>query len=523
MAIIQSNNGSEAMAAINAALLDAGSEVTVGNESGSSVATKLNGVFDDSIVTSSQSGSQFAQAVEDGFEAMGGGDTPTPEPTDDHIKLRFLHISDLHGRHDALSRCYEMLYEDEDISHLIISGDMTPYDTPANYPEEALAILEDIKALGDRLLLVTGNHDAYDNPHSNLSGVSDYFGTSGAGKKVNEKAWLKAMMGRHEVVDGNDEFVSNVNFGTDANKGGYWYKDISVGNNTVRVIGIDDYEHDGKPTYTNPDTGVTAGAAYVQYSQGQVDWLIDTLYNTPSGYHILMVSHEPPCKEVGEHVKALSMCPQSQEQALGSNLFVSELHSSFHERAGEINVNLLPTIMYAYLHQQNLDTTYTNNGNNGETILVKNQESKGFYGHEPANLLGWVFGHIHRDVVQYMPFIQDGFNDQLLLGIAAADSQTMYSSGDDLCYHNNNTGTGNVSRRYANGDEGSPVEPSWRINEIIIDFTDRIIKVCRHGNMTTAVTVTKTGNGHGSQDQWTRPYGGRVRNEITFPFVKDVV
>jgi hypothetical protein len=140
--ITSNDNGSEAAGIINAALQDAESEVTIGNESGQSVATKLNGVFGDTLITSSLSGSAFAQAVEDGFDGL--EPTPPPTPEDDHLQMRFLHISDTHGTTAALSQVRDMLVEDDDIEAVIVSGDFMKYATQsvtAYYDGETIALV----------------------------------------------------------------------------------------------------------------------------------------------------------------------------------------------------------------------------------------------------------------------------------------------------------------------------------------------------------------------------------------------
>ena len=510
--ITQQNNGSEVSAYINAELANADSEVTIGNESGSSVATKLNGVFDDTFITSSQSGSQFAQAVEDGFEAMGGGDTPTPEPTDDHLKMRFLHISDLHGGTNSLEQCRDMVEEDSDIEAVIVSGDFCPYNATTNsaayYNGDTLALLlgknqtkgttypanepiiTNIDGEGtNKLLYVLGNHDRTDPSYAEihlLDENDEEISTgiySGGSQLAYAHNWLRYLLGDSVTYGGEGK--------------AYWYKDITntfdVDGETVtkvvRIIGIDDYENSNSTV------------KLVCYSQAQVTWLLNLLASTPSSYHILIITHESPFKEsYPTHTAAESMQPQNATEANGIKLFVSELQSSFHERSGETNVNLLPMIMYAYMHNQNLNTTYTNNASFGVLDLVKD-----FSSITPARFLGYIFGHNHRDIVGYCP--HQYYGDQLLLGITAADvsdngNSTKYSGGDDLLWQISN----DSGKQYATD------EPHYRINELIIDFTAETLTIKRHGNKTTAA-YSDTGVA--------RPYGGRVRDEITFNLVEN--
>ena len=484
--ITEQHNGSEVAAYLNEALEDAGSEVTIGNESGQSVATKLNGVFGDTLITSSLSGSVFSQAVEDGFDWL------EPTPPTPHDTLRLLHISDTHGYTAALEQCRAMLAEDSSISHVIITGDLTQYSTNI-YTTDTLAKMEALKALGDRLLLIKGNHDAIDNGHTNLANVTDIENYSTASSKMtNIKKFEKAMMGHSE----NGVFVPHVNWAypSVSNTACYYYKDIEVeGGHTLRIIAIDDYETQSK--YNN--------TFYVAYNQAQATWLLDLLASTPSSYHILMMTHEAPCKDDGYHDPPKTMRPNANdtEQERAQKLFVSENHTYWHERPGE-NGNWLPLVMEAYLHRKNLNTTWANKNTNFPTLTLQ----KDFSQNEPATLVGWAFGHLHNDVCGWMPYPEKGYDDQLLLGICAADSAVKWASMDDLLW--DFSGSEGQGVRYATN------EPSYRINELVIDFTANTITIKRHGNMTTA-TMTKS-NGSGS----VRPFGGRVRNEVTFPLVK---
>ena len=473
--ITEQHSGLQVAEIINVALDDYGAEVTIGNESGQSVATKLNGVFGNELITSSLSGSEFAQAVEYGLNNL------TP-----HDTLRLLHISDTHGYTAALEECRAMLAEDSSISHVIITGDLTQY-SPAIYTTETLAKMEELKALGDRLLLIKGNHDAIDNGHTNLANVTDIENYSSASSKMtNIKKFEKAMMGHSE----NGVFIPHVNWAypSVSNTACYYYKDISVNGHTLRIIAIDDYETQSK--YNN--------TFYVAYNQAQATWLLNLLADTPSNYHILMMTHEPPCKHVGgQEAKTMRPNANDTEQELMKKLFVSELHTYWHERPLETD-NWLSIVMKAYLHKEILDTTWTNHNGNFGTLTLQ----KDFSQNEPATLVGWAFGHLHNDVIGWMPFPDEGFDDQLLLGICAADSSVKWASMDDLLW--DFSGSEGQGKQYATN------EPTYRINEYIIDFTANRITVIRHGNMTTT-PMTKS-NGSGT----VRPFGLRVRDRLLF-------
>lgn len=496
--ITSTMNGTEVMAAINAALLEVGSSVTVGNESGLSVSNKLNTVFGDTFLTSLQNGSEWAQAVEDGFESMGGGDTPSP---DEHIQVSFLHISDTHGSSSGMNKCIELL-NTEDISYVLMSGDLCPYNAtqssgayldngtlkavvgelpPTTVDGETVydtkvECLIDIDLEGtNKLLYVAGNHDRFDLDYNKLS---YYIGAIGLDSKANHtRRWLHYLMG------------NTVNWGAGNNNkdGSYWYKDITTEGKTVRVIGVDQYVYASSKNLS-------------YYSQTQVNWLLDLLYNTPSDYCILIMMHEPPMHNPNTDSVLMQPNENDTTEERNQKLFVSELFSDFHGRSGMIDYNLLPRIMKGYLHSENMNFTYQESFYElGKTTIKNVSVTKDFSNNEPAYFLGFVCGHAHGDCVGYLP--NEDWNDQLMMCVPSADSSTAYSSRDDLLWKiNSGKGT-----RYASD------EPSYRINKLTIDFTAQTLTIERIGNKTSAKYSTGT---------TPRPYGNRVRNSITFPFIK---
>lgn len=455
--ITQSNNGNEAVGIINQALIDAGSDVVIGNESGSSVAGKLNEVFGDDIITSSQSGSQFAQAVEDGFDGM--------EPAGEPVTMKFLHTSDTHGYVTSLNQIISLVNEEgSDVDFAALTGDWTKYGTNNTTTETKTAI----NSLKPKILMCPGNHDTYDNSHSGYgNAVAD---------QVSETAWLKDCIG------------NNVVWGDSNNVGGYWHKDITKEGKTLRIISLDQYCV-GSTVYTGSDRYNTV------YSQAEIDWLLNLLYNTPSSYYVIIMMHEPPVQSPtgsGTDTAAVNMA--------GENLFVSDCLKTFGNRRNETDLNLLPRIMKAYLHQENLSFSYDNYADRGGhgTLAV----AKDFRNHVPAHFLFYLGGHQHEDICGYIPYTD--WADQLMIFVAAGDSSVRYSNQDDLLW--------NYDWRYETSERYAQDEPSYRVNEVVIDFATRSITVTRIGNKTTAPKD--------STDGADRPNGSRVRTTITFPFKK---
>ena len=462
-------SGNDAIAAINGNLQELGSSVRVSNTDAATVCAALNEVFsvydDITTLSPSMSGSGFAAAVNGNFEkAAAAADTS---------RIKLLHVSDTHGETSMYEKILDIMDEQgEDVDLIVDTGDSTKY-LAGNYTNAQKTLFDSMKSLGGKLLMCPGNHDVYDNNHTGYG--------NGRADQVSETAWLRDCLG------------DNVTWGDANNIGSYWHKDIENDGHTLRVIGIDQYCI-GNTVYTGSDR------QYVVYSQAQVNWLLDLLYNTPSDYYIIVMLHEPAVQSPNgdsEDTAATGMA--------ASNLFVSEMLSSFCIRFTDVpSFNLLPQIIRAYMHQENLSFQYSNRANMGGhgTLTV----AKDFRNHTPATFLCYIGGHQHEDICGYIPY--DDWNDQLMLHVAAGDSAVWQSTQDDLLWNfrNGSYGWDVHADRYATN------EPSYRINEVTIDFSTRSITVKRIGNKTTALYDSTNGAA--------RPHGGRVRDQITFPFKK---
>jgi hypothetical protein len=209
--------------------------------------------------------------------------------------------------------------------------------------------------------------------------------------------------------------------------------------------------------------------------------------------------HEPPVQSP----KGSAADPAAVSMA-ASNLFASELLTNFANRRNEDYLNLLPQIMRAYMHQENLSFSYENYANRGGhgTLTV----AKDFRNHTPATFLCYIGGHRHEDICGYIPYTQ--WSDQLMLFVTAGDARVIYSTEDDLLWNF----SGDSGSKYASD------EPNYRINDITIDFTRQRITLKRIGKKTTALYNTTADLQ--SNPPVERPHGGRVRDQITFPFKK---
>lgn len=415
----------------------------------SAYAEDVTGAVD---LTSAAYGEDVAEAVNEGGDA--------PDYTG--IGIKFLHISDPHGEHAAAVVCNNMIAQDNGISFLFVTGDMTTYSSFNGLDEDLENELEDA---GDKLLMLAGNHDTYENK----------FGTSAASQQATTD-FLKDWMG-NRVVWGDQSGVAS-----------YWHKDIQLtASSKLRIISLDQYEIDKvrKPS-----------SFYVMYSQAQIDWFIAQLKELGRNDFVIIAMHECPVQstilpsgqtsDTYPDPYAVAMRPSSNADT--GKLFVSEGLREFGNRRDEPNLNLIPRIVDAYMHKSSVSIAYNNKGGGTPKDINVNETFSG----NPATFLFYMGGHMHCDIGYYLPDESnetDGGNwsDQLMLFITAADQATLYQSNDDL------------GGRYTNLPiPSNPV--TYRINEVELDFDAETIKVTRIGAQNTA--------------------GGRVRNTITFPFKK---
>lgn len=457
--LTHNSGGSDVINAINDNLGSLGYTERVGDGiSASAVSDVLNGVFGNfdgcTSLTELMSGSEFAEAVNGNFAIA--------EQGAEYAGLKILHVSDTHGETSMFDKIIADLGQDTDIDIVAITGDMTKY-VQNNYTDATKSAINSIKATG-KLMMCPGNHDTYDNTHSG-------YGNNKA-DQVSETAWLKACLG------------NTVNFDVSNAVGGYWYRDVEKDGNIVRFISLDQYET-GSTVYSGNNRYATI------YSQAQVDWILELLYYTPSAYSIIILMHEPPIQYPDSAAVGMA----------GDNLFVSDILSTWGARnTGLGNDNLIPQIMRAYMHSENLSIYYQNYDNRGGhgTLIVQ----KDFRGVTPATFLCYLGGHMHEDICDYIP--NANWSDQLMLFVTAGDSRVQYSSQDDLLW--------NYDWNTYYGEQFAAQEPKYRINELVFDFAKHRIKVTRIGNKTTADKNRTNGSA--------RPLGTRVREVITFPFVK---
>lgn len=162
-----------------------------------------------------------------------------------------LHLSDTHGGTACVNGCVSRANEDDEIGFILHTGDIVP----GTY-NRMLAVECDCPLLG-----ILGNHDAWDTYKSESAAA----------------AAIQALCG------------NNVVYGTEDTS--YWYKDVTTeAGDHIRFIAVNEYD------YSNADFSDTAKTPWIYQqvrTKRQMDWLCNLLYNTPSGYYIVLFCHQP--------------------------------------------------------------------------------------------------------------------------------------------------------------------------------------------------------------------------------------
>jgi hypothetical protein len=262
-------------------------------------------------------------------------------------KVTLLHLSDTHGGTASINACVQDAKNDEGVALVLHTGDIA---SSASYNALLAADCE------QPVLGILGNHDSWDNYAQNNSTA------------VNA---MRTLNGNNVTWAGNDVC--------------YWYKDIQSSNGkTIRIIAPDEYD------YSNG-----AGHIYsIVYTQQQMEWLLDLLYNTPSNYYIILAIHQPPQSNTGAADDWTSYGTTSYS---GPDAY------------------WLPKIIDAYTRRIAFQGTFKPVYKEALNFSVFKDFSTL---EQSATFLCYLCGHMHGDWCGYL----NSYPDQLVLDVTRADS-----------------------------------------------------------------------------------------------------
>ena len=388
-------------------------------------------------------------------------------PASDMKVLKFLHVSDTHGRTDSITEAVAQMTADNDILALIHTGDIlgNVFDSIANNKTTL------------KPLSVIGNHDAVDKFGRNRPNMRK--GMEG----INDGVSWGCM---EQITEGGEPYYH----------GCYWSKDFFINDSQtrkLRVIGIDQYD------YTMVDGALDAGGStYTNVvSQEQVDWLIGRLTSLSPNDYFIICMHDTPWVCGPSHRRQNDWC--------SSRLY--------YWGVSYLNVLLFPQIVKAYTQKEDR----TNNPITGQdyskktTVTVDDDFSQG----SPATFLCFLCGHEHSDWHDY--HYETSYNDQLVFSI---DTAQRGSGGDnsDIRLEDSTSGTRGSGSEYLRNclsNSGNGV----LMNLITLDFARKTITLSRIGQYKAVAHDTSKGLSGDSSDPNSN-YSAVERTTITFPFKK---
>lgn len=231
--------------------------------------------------------------------------------------------------------------------------------------------------------------------------------------KESDKPWL-TIIGNHDVgigksvsETGNQEEVYNKFIlpnmqyaGVTPAGNSYYYKDFPTYN--IRVICLNAYDVDNNDII---------GSEYVvpryteYYSQAQVNWLVTLLNNTPSNYHVMVLTHNTPKGSVKDTAvnfnnRTYSFSPETTQSGI------------------------IADILNAWQNGSVLNNTYTCTNTHLDNVVV----SADFTSRGNGVLICFLTGHMHVDCIGHIT----SFMAQNVFTFASTNRGTYQNYWSDL-------------------------------------------------------------------------------------------
>ena len=419
--ILGTDNALQFIEKINTAFSASGTDVRLDSSlNANDVITSLNSVFSlytgYTEITDEMNSVAFLNAVNSNLLLMGYTNNT----------FKFLHISDVHNYAESITRCKTLMDADDSLMFTFLTGDYTGYDgSTAN-------VVTPLQSLGDKALMLNGNHDVWDGFSQN---------------QTNATTFLKSIVTNQNVTWGDSQGVAS-----------YWYRDFQLSiTSKLRIISVDGYDYRVGSIGSRYDT---------LYAQSQVDWIIDRLTELNPTDYFIIATHEPP---VNSTVSDQTPYTYNVQGKMDDDIVAKRRSNKFCSSRLWVwdtslsNGNLLPIIVDAYTNSRSINTSVLNtNTVTGATVSTINIVDD-FSGYTPATFLFYLGGHLHGDYVEYHPT----FQDQLILLVDCGSNTTLGSSSD-------------IGSRSSDTSTGTRTD-GILINEVMIDFSNERTRIRRIG------------------------------------------
>ena len=263
-------------------------------------------------------------------------------------RFNFIHFTDNHGDTKLTGNVIKYLNRTPEIDMAINTGDMLASDF-TNSKNVITQMSESVKPI----LPVLGNHDVGNSVDvAKCGNHTEVYNT--LIEPFNDKGWI------------------------DAQGKNYWFKDFT--SYKIRLITL--YEYDEPLDLDETDsTKYKLWRGMRVYSQAQIDWLINTLINTPSDYHLILLVHQ------NQQVDGVGVV----------NVEWNSTNTSIGNPQNYIDGDLIPDLINAWQNGTSINETYSflyEASYLPPVNVIADFSSRGL-----GTFVGYVYGHSHIDII----------------------------------------------------------------------------------------------------------------------------
>lgn len=315
-------------------------------------------------------------------------------------RFNFLHISDIHADADRYNNAIQYLNYKEDIVAMFVTGDIQA----GNFTSDNKWFTENLSFNVKPICLTPGNHDVGNSKKINLCGA-------------NEQVYEKFI----KPIEGQAGMITNAN--------NYWYRDFI--DYKIRVISIYEYD-DPNDIDPNDATQYRIFRGVRVLSQQQIDWLLNTLFDTPSDYAVIMLTHQNPATSG-------SLLNRDDDWTVAGGF----------DPQNNLNGETLNEIVDAWMNGTSINKSYEFTGD--ASYLPAIEVNKDFTSRGKGEFIAFFFGHTHCDSVG--SFVN--FPNQKYICVTCASSDINQSQFDDLSRITGNKSEDAINLASIDRDEGN--------------------------------------------------------------------
>lgn len=274
--------------------------------------------------------------------------------------FNIVHITDLHssaGNVKCLSNAIKLLEERDELDCMFLTGDLVA----SHFTSENAPLESEWAKISKDVIFTVGNHDV---------GNGNEVAKSGTDAKVYAR-YYEPHLKNHFMYDANTTLLKYNASNPSDNPMMNYYADYPE--YLIRVISMYQYNTDFEISSTD-ETKLARTRCNRVYKQSDVDWLINTLNNTPEGYTVLFMTHEP--------------------EAFGNKTNDWQALMLARDAGSWKTEGILTKILTAYKKKEMLSETFTQPSGFAPAVNVNAdfRSATGIFG-------AWVMGHTHDDYV----------------------------------------------------------------------------------------------------------------------------